>query len=274
MTATVVIVVAGREAHLARTLAGLAAQRRRADEIVVVDMGDARAVLDDSPCPCRRVRIANAASDPLPVGAARNSGAAAASTEHLIFLDVDCLPDPQLVEHYDSVLSSYPDALACGVVRYLQPAWLSVPDATSQQNLQGCSAPHPARPAPSAPTRDRQRYDLFWSLNFGVTTQTWSALGGFDEGYRGYGAEDTDLAYRARTLDIPLLWFDGGLAYHQWHPPAHREAASAREIVANARRFHERWAQWPMPAWLHELDHRGLVCFDPRHDRLELVEPT
>ncbi|WP_425466922.1 galactosyltransferase-related protein [Rarobacter faecitabidus] len=56
-------------------------------------------------------------------------------------------------------------------------------------------SPHPARPAP-APGEivAGGSYDLFWSLTFALSSATWQRIGGFDEGYCGYGGEDTDFA--------------------------------------------------------------------------------
>ena len=81
-------------------------------------------------------------------------------------------------------------------------------------------------------------HELFWSLSFGVSAATWDVLGGFDTGYVGYGAEDTDLAYRARSLGRSLAWFGGGTAFHQWHPPSRldpaRRGAGAQRAAGSA----------------------------------------
>ena len=73
-------------------------------------------------------------------------------------------------------------------------------------------------------------HERFWSLSFGVRRPTWELLGGFDDGFVGYGAEDTDLGLRAAELGIPLAWFGGGTAFHQWHPPTrHRPRPPRRD---------------------------------------------
>ena len=43
---------------------------------------------------------------------------------------------------------------------------------------------------------------LFWSLNFAVRRTVWDELGGFDEGFGGYGGEYTDLAFTARQTQL------------------------------------------------------------------------
>ena len=102
-------------------------------------------------------------------------------------------------------------------------------------------------------------YELFWSLNFAVTRQTWEEVGGFDESYVGYGAEDTDLGFRARALGVPAWMVCGAEAYHQHHGSAGPPREHLHSIVANARRFHDRWGQWPMEGWLQAFAEQGLV---------------
>jgi N-acetylglucosaminyl-diphospho-decaprenol L-rhamnosyltransferase len=266
MTVTVVVPVAGRPVHLARTLRGLADQRRQPDRTVVVDMGHAD--LEEAPIPVRRVTVASAGSA-LPLALARNVGAGHADEGQLVFLDVDCIPHPDLVGDHVAALDRVPEAVACGRVRYLRPGWA---DGPGPIDLDARSDPHPTRPAPPDDVLDTDRHELFWSLNFAVTTVTWRRVGGFDTGYCGYGAEDTDLGLRAAAAGIPLLWVAGATAYHQWHPPSRLDPARLPEIVANARRFHSRWGRWPMVGWLDELAAAGTVRFDAAADVLEVVE--
>ncbi|MET0325504.1 MAG: glycosyltransferase [Ilumatobacteraceae bacterium] len=272
MTIAVVIIAAGRRPHLERTLRGLEQQTHRPDDVVVVDMRPDDSLADAVRPPARWVPFVGAPHDPggaLPLAAARNHGAASTVADELVFLDVDCMPAPTLVERYAAVLDHHPTALACGPVRYLRQGW----DDDPAGGLDAASAAPPARAVPDdGVVRLGDDHEMFWSLSFGVTRAVWDRLGGFDEGYDGYGGEDTDLALRARALGIPLAWFAGGTAYHQWHEPTRLDPARTGEIVANARRFHERWGRWPMTGWLTELAERGLVRFDPSADELWPVE--
>jgi GT2 family glycosyltransferase len=264
-TVGVVVIAADRDEHLARLLDGLAEQARRADRVVVVDMAGTADLTTGAPFDVERVAVARDGST-LPLGAARNAGAAALGCDVTVFLDVDCIPHPSLVADYAAALTARPDVLACGRVRYLCEGW----SGTTPAMLDACSTVHAARPTPAVDELDTQRHELFWSLNFAVTATTWGRLGGFDPSFRGYGAEDTDLGLRARQLDIPLLWVAGALAYHQWHPPTRRDPSRTPELVANARRFHRRWGSWPMRGWLDELAADGAVTFDPEHGVLEV----
>ena len=266
-TAVVIVTTSSRRLHLERSLAALSNQAQPPEEVVVVEIdADAR------PMPglvTQRVPV-RAIGTELPLAHARNAGVAATTADRIVLLDADCIAHPDLVGDYGDALSDEPSAVACGRVRYLEPGWDASPP-TTLSGLDVRSAPHPARPSPARSTLDHDHPELLWSLNMAVTRATWQRLGGFDDGFRGYGAEDTDLGLRARSLGIALLWVAGALAYHQWHEPTRLDPTRTADIVANARRFHRRWQRWPMEGWLRELAAAGAVRFDPSAGELEEV---
>ena len=125
-----------------------------------------------------------------------------------------------------------------------------------------------ARPNPPAGTllrADDRGYELFWSLSFALTADTWRRIrrgfGGFDKGYTGYGAEDTDFGQHLRARRIPLFWVGGADAYHQWHPVSDPPWEHFHDILRNAERFHEIWGFWPMTGWLEKFADEGAVEF-------------
>ncbi len=262
MTSVVTIVV-DRAAHLANLVRGLARCDPPPGELVVVDMGSAEhpgPVAVGAAAGAFAVRVvAVDGSGGLPLARARNAGAAAAEGGSLVFLDVDCIPAPDLVGAYRRAPAG---VLACGPVRYLRRGWDDPPTGLDPARLEDRSRPHPLRPAPATDIAD-DRYELFWSLSFGLDRATWDRLGGFDERFRGYGAEDTDLACTARRLGVPLWWLARGAAFHQWHESAVPPVGHLADIVDNAVRFHAKWSTWPMRGWLDEFARRGLVVFEP-----------
>lgn len=204
----------------------------------------------------------------LPVAEARNTGAAAAralGAELLVFLDVDCLPDAALVGRYQAAAEDQAAAgsLLCGPVAYLPPP---PEDGYVLDQLAG-HPPHAARPSPN-PGELRTDGDprLFWSLSFAVTAGTWRRVGGFDERYAGYGAEDTDFAMAAAQAGVPLSWVGGATAYHQWHPTQSPPTQHLTDILRNGRLFASRWGWWPMEGWLAAFAERGLVRWDDTLD--------
>ena len=56
-------------------------------------------------------------------------------------------------------------------------------------------------------------YELFWSLCFGIRKKTFIKLGGFDTRFEGYGGEDTNFSFTARSQNLPLYKISV-LTYH------------------------------------------------------------
>jgi hypothetical protein len=252
--------------HLARQAAGLDRSLSRPDIRVVVALDPAERPEIARLCPSADVLTVAADTDldALPLAAARNAGAQHAielGAELLVFLDVDCIPDPGLIGRYAEVAAQVGPALLCGPVAYLPPA---PPDGFDASRLRDLASPHPARPLPADGTVIRAGdHRLFWSLSFAVTADTWQRIGGFCEKYVGYGGEDTDFGQLARHAGVDLCWVGGAWAFHQHHATRSPAVEHAEDILRNAAIFHERWGWWPMRGWLDEIAGSG-VFGDPR----------
>ena len=269
----VVTIVHGRHGHLLGQRWGLARQTRPVDLHVIVAMDDPeiRTVLEDSPGgPDVLVVDVPVVAGRLPLAAARNAGVAAAretGAEVVILLDVDCVPAPDLVSDYLAALTHRSPAdgevpvVACGVVRYLDAPTSALPHPDwSYPLLDDGSARHPARPAPAqGAIRLGRDPKLFWALSFALATHDWERVGGFDEAYVGYGAEDTDFGQRLVSRGGCLLWLGGATAYHQHHGGGGLPVHHVGDIVENAARFAARWGWWPMQGWLDAFEDLGLV---------------
>jgi hypothetical protein len=270
----VVTIVHRRHDHLEGLLWGLARQTLGADVLVVVAMED-----PDIPgvvgrcCPAAQTILLPAiasTSAGLPLAAARNLGARVAIDEgadQLVFLDVDCIPSPVLLEAYSRVLGSWHGAdgpvVACGEVGYLPP--VSHPRDYRTQELDAMADPHPVRPrlAPGdIVVADDLR--LFWSLSFATTSAHWVALGGFSESFVGYGGEDTDFGQRIGLAGGTMLWVGGAAAYHQHHASDNPPVQHLHSIVANANLFRRTWGWFPMEGWLARFAEMGLAGVDSR----------
>lgn len=254
MSRVAVLTVAhGRHDHLRRQEESLARSTRRPDVRVVVAV--------DDPGITGPAVVALEDGGPLPMAAARNLAATTArerGADALVFLDVDCVVLPSTVGAFADAVAERPLTVWSGPVTYLPPG-----EPTSLDRLPALDAPHPARPCPAPGTREREdRWELFWSLSFAVSAVAWQRLGGFDEAYRGYGAEDTDLGQRAAAAGLSLAWDGDARAYHQHHPVSDPPVEHVADIVRNGRLFHERWGWWPMGGWLDAFEERGLVRRD------------
>jgi GT2 family glycosyltransferase len=257
LRAAVITPVADRREHLHLQQQGLRRSEHQVDHRVIVAM-------DEQPVEGLGTRdhlIRTPMKQRLPLARARNLGAQAAiaaGADLLIFLDVDCIPAPQLIGRYLAA-GQTSDDLLCGPVHYLDPPG---PDG---YDLDGLPPPtgHPARPVPAA---DQLliggNHALFWSLSFAVTVRQWTRIGGFDERYEGYGGEDTDFGQRAKTNNVGLTWVGGAWAFHQHHPTSNPPTQHLDDIIGNAGLFRDRWGWWPMQGWLDDFQRLGLIEWD------------
>lgn len=256
----VITPVHGRHDHLRRQQHALLDRPDPADLRVVVALDDpdiAGLVPDDG-----RVLVVDGprGGQGLAVGAGRNAGAAAAcaaGADLLIFLDVDCLPGPGTLAAYrQAAIGPHQDDLLAGVVAYLPPP----PDGGYDLTRLAEHPAHPGRPVP-APGELETHGDprLFWSLSFAVRPSVWDRIGGFDEDFEGYGAEDTDFSFRAARAGVGLTWVGGAEVYHQWHPSGSPPVRHLDDILRNGELFARRWGWWPMEGWLQQFTELGLV---------------
>ncbi|KMS56576.1 hypothetical protein V474_16835 [Novosphingobium barchaimii LL02] len=256
MRLSVLTIVKDRPGHLAQLIEGLGRSGIMPDELIVVDMGSEPPVaVGQLPFPGRVVRMGCAG---LPLAAARNAAARAASGDTLLFLDVDCIPTRGLVGAYRAVLAAQ-DALVCAQVLYLGPE-----DARGnwdEAELIKSAVSHPARRFPSAGVRAEENPGLFWSLVFGISTKRFFEFGGFDEEFEGYGAEDTDFGFRCKAGGLPLLFMSGPGAFHQHHATFDPPIQHLADIVRNASTFHRKWGIWPMEGWLAAFAEMGLIAW-------------
>ena len=247
----VVTVVHGRGGHLARQRASLTASTVPYEHVVVA-VEDASIERPSATLPSTALG--------LPVAAARNLGARVAlerGARTVVFLDVDCLAHPRLVEAYAEVVADAPDVVWSGPVTYLDPPPAAGYDLTG---LEALDAPHPARPAPAPGERlTGADPDLFWSLSFALSAEAWRRTGGFCEDYVGYGGEDTDFARVVLGAGLDLGWVGAARAFHQWHPVSRPPVEHVDDIVRNVEVYRRRWGTTPMLGWLEAFEERGLV---------------
>jgi GT2 family glycosyltransferase len=250
---SVLTIVRNREAHLHQLIEGLHRSARQPDELIIVDMSDEPVTIGASHFP---VTVERFATDALPLAAARNRAAVRARYDRLVFLDVDCIPMSDCIGRLAGELDRR-DGLLCADIRYLGPD--DARTTWTEAELLASGRPHSARNFPADGAREEANPGLFWSLAFAIRKTRFEDLGGFDERFEGYGAEDTDFGFRSAKAGLPLLFVGGAIACHQHHESYEPPFQHVRDIVRNAQLFHDRWGRWPMEGWLEAFDAIGLV---------------
>ncbi|ARU17798.1 glycosyltransferase family 2 protein [Croceicoccus marinus] len=257
----------GREGHLRNLVRGLNESRMPPGELVVAVLQDQPYDLPETAFPVRQIMLQDGG---LSLSAARNRAAAEAAGEWLVFLDVDCIPHPELVGDYAAALQDS-DALLMGEVGYLPSgAPLETLDFAVLDRLAVRHSERPGPPVgPIAPCRD---YRCFWSLNFAMSAALFRAVGGFDEGYRGYGGEDTDFGRTCAEQGVPLFWLRGARAYHQYHPHHMPPVHHLDSVIRNAEYFRSKWGEPTMQHWLRAFRLMGLA--EPGPSGWQRIRPT
>jgi len=267
----VVTLVSGRHEHLRNQREGLRRSISHADLHVVVPMDDPEVagVLEPGPSvppSCLSPVLASGRAG-LPLARARNIGAQLAidaGADQLVFLDVDCVPGPNLLARYSRCLLGGSVGLLSGPVAHLPPPPAAGYDLEHVLAGGWDRSLRPVPPDDSLVVEPDHR--LFWSLSFAVSRSTWEELGGFCELYEGYGAEDTDFGQIAATKGVSFAWVGGAWAYHQHHPTQNPPVQHLIAILRNAAVFHARWGWWPMTPWLEQFAELGLAHYDTERD--------
>ena len=267
---SVLTLVRDRADRLSNLMRGLAVQTLRPRELVIAWMqAEAAPDLPDPGCPVRHVIVPG---DPMPLAAARNCAAAAAATDLLVFLDVDCIPSPTLVAAYAQAAATA-RGLFLGEVLYLPPG--AIPGgALDPAALARVARAHPGRPAaPAAGLRPEADAGQLWGLSFALMAADWRAVGGMDEAYVGYGGEETDLAARLAATGLPTFWVAGARAFHQHHPVHVPPLQHFAPILANAARFRARHGRWCMTYWLEQFRAAGFIAWDAETPAIRTIRP-
>jgi hypothetical protein len=251
---SVLTLVRGRRAHLQYLVEGLARSTEPPGELIVVNMDAMPLVLPRQEFPVRIIDYP--AGGALPLGAARNRAAAAAAHRLLCFLDVDCIVSARTLslvrvafERQDCVLA--PEVLYLGAGD-IGRDW-------REGVLRRRGMRHPVRNFPLSGQVREFNPGFLWSVAFAMRASSFYRIGGFDEQFTGYGAEDTDLGFRANARGLPLIYQAGAPVFHQYHPIYEPPLQHFADIVRNAVLFEARWGIWPMQERLDGFVAAGLL---------------
>ena len=260
---SIVTIVKGRRKQLANLLDSIKASTILPVDIQVVCMDDRDGITIPDGLDMN-IHLVNDTHE-LPLAAARNMGISAAKTGNVIFIDVDCIVSPTLFENMllalngEHIITAYPLYLPV------------VPDTGKYSDLMDRAVMHPARE--HIPVGQPVEHLLFWSLIFAIQKQTFEKIGGFDESFVGYGAEDTDFAMMFHQADVKLI-FVRDYILHQYHDKHDPPVNHFHSIIENATRYKQKWNVLPMQRWLKGFEAMGLIKTDQDDNITVIQEPT
>lgn len=124
----------------------------------------------------------------------RNHGAAAAKGEWLVFVDDDCLPEPELLEGYARATSDFP--------RVHVFEGKTVPLGNRQRLDERCP--------------ENLNGGKLWSCNFAIKKITFVSIGRFDDNFPFAAYEDIEFGIRLQKAEIKLAFCQHAIVFHPW----------------------------------------------------------
>lgn len=294
---SVVIPTYNRSNLLGRTLEALAAQRFPVSEFEVI-------VADDGSCDDTRdvvrsfenrlrLRYFYQPDEGFRAGTARNEGARRAEAPVLLFLDTGMLAGTSFIAAHHEAHRTTGSARGRVILGYAYGYNRFDPYPDLDRVLVGLRPEEAvARLGGDERFRDMRhaRFDrvdfdltrlvapwwLFWSLNVSVDTESFWAVGGFDEDFRSWGLEDVELGYRLTQHGVPM--FVSREAWVVDYPHERSVAAENTSSLQNARLFLDKHLEpipemlWARYAWTPRMNFedacRELVAWTEKaHDR-------
>ena len=245
------VIVAYYEAPqaLELTLAALEGQTYPRDllEVVIVDDGSRTPLAPpDSPL---NVRVLHQQDRGFGLARSRNTGARAAAHDILIFLDCDMMPEAGWLAEHARWHHAANDAVTLGFRAHVEVDGISAAAVRTRTGsladlFAGRPSDHPAW-IEFHMTRTRELTsdddDLFRVVtggNLGISRPFYEAVGGYDETFTQWGAEDTEFGYRAYMMGAVLVPARVARCWHQGAGAAPSEAESVSLKLQQAKISH------------------------------------
>ena len=224
-SATVIIPVYNRLTLLANVLAGLTAQSLSGFDVIVVDDGSEENIeqVVDSYASRLDVRYLRQQRDGFGTHRARNLGVASTDSEVVAFVDADCIPGPEWIEHHLEWQRRASNLLVTGSRRHVDV--MLDPEAVASGDLLTIPASDEAiEPDDWRRLVYRRSQRLIYGDegfraaiggNSSLRRSRYLAAGGQSEAFTGWGGEDTELAWRIWNNGVFVVPENRAMIYHQ-----------------------------------------------------------
>jgi glycosyltransferase involved in cell wall biosynthesis len=247
---SLVISTYNRPDALAAVVEGCFAQSDKHFEIIIADDGSTAATRElvealsaRSPVPMQHIWQAD---DGFRLAAARNRGTLAAHGDYLVFLDGDCIPQRDFIAQHRKLaqrgymVTGSRVLLSEAFTARLLAEHIDLPGASGLQKLGYRLRGHMNKVLQlflRLPDIGRAKQRFSWRRIKGCNLAMWRSdldtVNGFDESFKGWGHEDSDLV--VRMFNAGIMRKDGAFAtevFHLWHREAKRDqATSNRHLV-------------------------------------------
>jgi GT2 family glycosyltransferase len=243
LTVAVIVPAYNRGQLLRRTLAGLAVQRGYPPHLISVVVADDGSEEDLAPVVAeasarQRVYLVRQEHDGYGAGRARNLGAAHTGADVVLFVDADCLPDPELVAGHMAWHHRADNLVVVGSRQHVDSTDFP-PERIADGTIDIRRAVKGDDPSDAAfePEDWRRRFyrrtahlrhgnEGFRSLltgNCSLPRDAFLDAGGFSADFRHWGGEDTELGWRLFSSGLFFVPANRAAIYHQEQEETHPE---------------------------------------------------
>ena len=247
MPVSVIIPVYNRKEKLAKTIAGLTQQTYPLEliEVIIADDGssDNPDELIDSFSKYFEIKYIRQDDEGYRLSEIRNKGIKAATHEQIIILDCDMLPLPTLVEAYMMYSHVTDKAVLIGGRRYVNTDNTThleiIENVNLLYDLPSVRTDTGKPPENGLPPSEDWRYKIYRETNNLKNSKypfrafcggnvcfhksLIETIGGFDEDFKAWGAEDTEFGYRVYNQGYWLIPVEKAEALHQEPPNGSNE---------------------------------------------------
>ena len=232
------------------TLAALESQTYPQElfEVVIVDDGSRTPLTTPAGSPLK-VRVVHQEDRGFGLARARNTGARAASSEILVFLDCDMMPEAEWLAEHARWHHAACDALTLGFRAHVEVDGINAAavrdrSASLAELLAERPTEHPEwiefhmTRTRDLTSDDDDSFRMVTGGNLGVSRAFFELVGGYDETFTQWGGEDTEFGYRAYLRGGLLVPVRDAMCWHQGAGAAPSKEESVSLELQRAKNSH------------------------------------